>query len=597
MAGKTLDLTDVITKDELACEIARMWHEWDLRREKWKAEKVELRKFLFATDTSVTSNSSLPWFNKTHIPKLCQIRDNLVANYMASLFPKRKWLMWEGLRKEDEEPKKTEAIKDYMAYAISQRQFKDEITRLIYDYIDYGNPIGTAEWVDESTKHPDTGEIRVGYVGPQIKRLNPLDVVMNPIAPNARSSPKIIRTMMSLGEAKKFLESETKTQEQKELATAVWSYLLEVREKSHQYAGDFKEVDDYFTMDGFGSFKEYLGSAYIEILSFVGDIYDRHSDTLYEKHVIHVIDRHKVVYKEPHPVPSGELPYHHAGWRIRQDNIWAMGPLDNLVGMQYRIDHVENLKADLFDLTVFPPLKIRGMVEDFEWGPFERIYVGDEGDVELMSPKADILQANIEIQQYEQRMEEMAGSPREAMGFRSPGEKTAFEVQRLENAASRIFQAKIKQFEEQILEPLLNEMLALARTNLTTDTIRVIDDEFKSVGFREITQEDLSAQGRLKPVAARHFAEKAELTQNLNNLFNSALGADPAIKAHFSSKKMAEMLEELLGFEDFEIVQDFVRLSEEQDAQRLINAGQEQTAVEAVTPAGIAEDDFDDTEV
>jgi hypothetical protein len=28
-----------------------------------------------------------------------------------------------------------------------------------------------------------------------------------------------------------------------------------------------------------------------------------------------------------------------------------MGPLDNLVGLQYRIDHLENAKADALDLN------------------------------------------------------------------------------------------------------------------------------------------------------------------------------------------------------------------------------------------------------
>jgi hypothetical protein len=37
---------------------------------------------------------------------------------------------------------------------------------------------------------------------------------------------------------------------------------------------------------------------------------------------------------------------------------------------------------------------------------------------------------------YMNLMEEMAGAPKEAMGFRSPGEKTKYEVQRLESAAS-----------------------------------------------------------------------------------------------------------------------------------------------------------------
>jgi hypothetical protein len=29
-------------------------------------------------------------------PKLCQIRDNLYSNYTATLFPKRKWLVWDA---------------------------------------------------------------------------------------------------------------------------------------------------------------------------------------------------------------------------------------------------------------------------------------------------------------------------------------------------------------------------------------------------------------------------------------------------------------------------------------------------------------------
>ena len=48
-----------------------------------------------------------------------------------------------------------------------------------------------------------------------------------------------------------------------------------------------------------------------------------------------------------------------AGWRPRPDNLYAMGPLDNLVGMQYRIDHLENLKSDVFDQIAYPILKIR----------------------------------------------------------------------------------------------------------------------------------------------------------------------------------------------------------------------------------------------
>lgn len=593
MAGTTFDIDTILQKDALGKQISELWHQWDNSREEWKKEKVELRNFIFAIDTADTSNRELPWNNKTHIPKLCQIRDNLIANYMASLFPKRKWLMWEAGNEESLDKNKIDGIREYMFWAISQKEFKEEIAKLIADYVDYGNTLGTTSWVDTTSKLSN-GSLKPGYIGPRIKRLNPLDVVTNPISPSVNSSPKILRSLWTLGEAKKFIISETSTGEQRELAESVWQYIMDVRHKSHQYAGEWKEVDNFLNVDGFSNFRDYLGSNYVEVLSFYGDIYNPETDELLENHLVHVVDRHKVVFSAPIPFPTGEIPIRHSGWRVRQDNNWAMGPLDNLVGMQYRIDHVENLKADLFDLTIFPPVKVRGQVEDFEWGPMEKIYTDNEGDVDLMNPKAEILTANIEIQTYEQRMEEMAGSPKEAMGFRTPGEKTAYEVQRLENAASRIFQNKIKQFEEQILEPLLNDMLALAQQNLTSATIKVIDDEFKSEEFIKLTKEDISAVGRIKPIAARHFAEKAELIQNLNNLFNSAIGSDPEIKAHFSTIKMAQMLEELLGFEDYNIVQTNVRISEQAQAQSEMNAAVEQAGVEALTPAGIAEDDFDE---
>jgi len=593
MAGKTLDIRDIIVPDQLANEIANQWLTWETFRNSWKKQKVEIREYVFAVDTTHTSNESLPWNNKTHIPKLCQIRDNLIANYMATVFPKRKNVIWEGAGEDDETPEKSEAIRDYMGWAISQKEFKDEILKCISDYVDDGNTLVTTQWIDETTED-ENGLEKPGFVGPRPKRLNPFDVVLNPIAPSAKQSPKIVRSLWTMGEAKAVIDQMTKTVEEKEIAEGVWEYMLGVRDQASNYGGDFKEVDEYLQMDGFDSYRHYLGSNYVELLSFYGDFFDTEKKELLRNAFIVVVDRTKIIIKRQHPSRSGALPIHHAGWRIRQDNIWAMGPLDNLVGMQYRIDHVENMKADILDLTTYPPIKEKGIVEDYEWGPFERIRVDQDGDVELMSPKIDTQQVNIEIQLYETRMEEMAGSPKEAMGFRTPGEKTKYEVQRLENAASRIFQSKINQFEEQIIEPILNDMLALARDNLTETTIRVIDDEFKSVAFRNLTKEDLSAQGKLKPVAARHFAEKAEMVQNLNTFFSSPAYADPAVAMHFSGIRIAEAHEQLLEIEDFDIVAPYIRLSEQADAQRRANVNEEQVAVESQIPSGVTPDDFDD---
>jgi len=250
------------------------------------------------------------------------------------------------------------------------------------------------------------------------------------------------------------------------------------------------------------------------------------------------------------------------------------------------------MKADVFDLIAYPPVKIKGYVEDFTWGPMERIYVGDDGDVELLSPDVNTLNADTQIQILEMKMEEMAGSPREAMGFRTPGEKTKYEVQSLENAASRVFQHKIRHFEDHIIENILNAMLELARRNMTPTTIRAFDDTLKVATFSNLTKYDITGHGRLKPMASRHFAEKAAMLQNLTGFFNSPAGQDEEIKQHFSSIKLAQTMEKLLEIEQFKIVTPFIRISERADQAREQNNNEEQVLMEMQTPSGIAPGDF-----
>lgn len=587
---RVLQLNDILFPDQLGCEIANKFQEWDDYRANKKQEWRELYKYIYATDTRTTSNSTLPWKNTTTTPKLTQIRDNLYANYMASMFPKRKWLNWEGATQTDQNREKTQAIKAYMGYVIEHPGFKDTVSRLVLDYIDNGNCFVTVDWLDERME--TEAAIKTGYVGPVAQRVSPFDIVMDPTAPDFTRSPKIVRTLISLGELKKYLGKLSLNDGEREAYEELYNYLKEVRMRVSTFEGDLSVKDDFYAVDGFTSFRNYLTSGYAEILTFYGDLYDRETDALLENHIIQVVDRHKIIRKEVNPSDFGSTPLYHSGWRPRQDNLWAMGPLDNLVGLQYRIDHIENLKADFFDLIAFPPLKVKGYVEDFEWGPFEKIYVGDEGDVEVLESRHNPLQANMEIQILEQKMEELAGSPKEAMGIRTPGEKTAYEVQRLENAASRIFQAKITQFEEQVLEPLLNAMLELARRRMDETTVRVIDDELQVATFLNLTADDIIGAGRIRPVAARHFAERAERVQNLTAFANSGIGQDPMTQMHFSSIAMARLFEELLDLEGYGIIEPYIRLSEQAEAQQIQMQHEEDTMMGAQTATGM-EGDFD----
>jgi hypothetical protein len=133
------------------------------------------------------------------------------------------------------------------------------------------------------------------------------------------------------------------------------------------------------------------------------------------------------------------------------------------------------------------------------------------------------------------------------MGIRTAGEKTAFEVQTLQNAASRIFEHKTAHFERVFLEPILNAMLEISRRNMnTSDVIRTTDDASGLALFREITRDDITAKGKIVPVGARHFAERARRVQNLQQLYQLKL-QDPSVAAHMSGKEFARILAEELG--------------------------------------------------
>ena len=309
-------------------------------------------------------------------------------------------------------------------------------------------------------------------------------------------------------------------------------------------------------------------------MTFYGDIYDNDTNTFHKNRVITIVDRAYVILNEQNPNWLGKASIFHAGWRDRPDNLYAMGPLDNLVGMQYRIDHLENLKADVFDQIAYPIIKIRGDVEDFDFEPAARIYMGEEGDVGYLAPDPTALNADFQIQNLEAKMEMMAGAPREAMGIRSAGEKTAFEVQQLMTAAGRIFQHKTAHFERVFLEPILNAMLEAARRNMDiADTIRVLNEDTGLFFFEQITKEDIMANGKIVPMGARHFAERAQRVQNMTQLYQLKL-ADPSVAIHLSGKEFARILAEELG--EPALFGDNISVSEQLNSERIATEAQVQ---------------------
>ena len=581
----TIDVEEILTPDKYACLVSDLYTTWKSSRSEKEQEWAELRNYVFATDTTTTTNSQLPWSNKTTRPKLCQIRDNLHANYMAALFPNDNWLKWMPKDLTSASKEKRNMIEGYVAHKLRESKFKATVSRMVYDYIDYGNVFGDVEYVrDVYVAENEAGQKEevVRYIGPRAYRISPYDIVFDIRAGSFESSAKIIRSLLTYGDIERLVRTDPIW---KEVDTTV---LDRTRENRKTIGGskieDIKKQEG-FIADGFSSITSYYTSGLVEVLDFEGDLFNIETGEYLTNTRILVVDRAYVIYNKPIYNWLGRSSKQHAGWRLRPDNLMGMGPLDNIVGMQYRIDHLENLRADVFDEIAYPMYKIKGFVEDFELGPNERIYCGEEGDVEALRPDSTALQADFQIQQLEYAMEEMAGAPKQAMGIRTPGEKTAFEVQTLDNAAGRMFQQKIAYFEENFIEPLVNHFFEEGRRNLEgSEVIPFVNSEYGVTEFLTITKDDLKAKGRLVPMGARHFAAQAQLVQNLTSLANTGIYQDPAVQVHFSGLKMAEVIEEALNLQRYGIVQPNIRITEQADTQKLATAAEDDVTENALTP-------------
>ena len=176
-------------------------------------------------------------------------------------------------------------------------------------------------------------------------------------------------------------------------------------------------------------------------------------------------------------------------------------------------------------------------------------------------------------------MEKYAGAPSEAMGIRTPGEKTAFEVSQLQNASGRIFQEKITNFEIQGLERVLNAALETARRNMDgSELIRVMDTSIGAEKFMSVTQADITASGKLRPVGARHFAKQAQDLQNFIGIFNSPIG--PMIAPHTSGKALTSFVEDVTGLKGYDIFQYNIAVEEQKETQSAVNMAEDDLAVE-----------------
>lgn len=552
---RPVNITDYSDKKLVATTIADMWDQFNMSRvqamELWK----EVDLYRFATDTK-----SLPGGNNfdhaMHTPATHMIDEKLGSILNATAFPHEDWLGWKPLDVESSAVDKQKKVLGYLKKIHGVTKFTRTGKKSLDDLKAYGNTFLQTVFVNEQTT--ENGEVQAGYVGPKTFRISPYDIVFDPTAPSFDSSFKIVRQRMTVGEFALLAETYEEHMDAKEVER-----VLKRRSGAAEGAGSndyFK--DGQFVAQGFDSATAYYRSGYVELLWFYGSFFDETTLKVVPNRCIVVADFNTPimdVYKKESRIRKGS-------WKERPDNLWAQSPLEPIIGLNYMINHRENAKNDAIDRMIYPDHIYVGepeIIHDDVTGRRE-IWAPLNGDARDITPDASTLSYDGQIDRIEQTIMEAVGLPSDVLGFRSPGEKTAFEVQNLTEGAFRGFIDHVAQWEQDCLEKVVADQLAVAYENYTSVEKVLVEDEDGFLSTLEVTQDDLKANGTLLPMGARRFSRMLQQLAGIQSMSQTA----QLFAQHIDTYNLAKAIEQLSGLDDYDIIRRFAAVQEQGEMQK-----------------------------
>ena len=556
-------------KAQLAAEIALYKHEWNSARSSTCDMWAEIDGYIHATDTSMLEGGEF-FDHKTFIPVISEIHEDLIAIIYSTVFPHEDWLSWKGFDVKAIAQEKRRKLLSMIKQVHSLNGFSTTFRKVVDDLVRYGNCFVDVGFVNETQTEED--ETVSGYVGPKPIRISPYDIVFNPTAQEFDKTPKIITSLISTGEFKEFIEGLGETSE---IEDETLRLLLARRAGGGTDNSDAYKESQYIAA-GFGSIKEYYTSGMIELLWFYGDVFDDITQEIHKGRCIVVVDGNTVVYDAYKPKSK----LFKGSWKPRPDNLWSQGPLDNLVGINYMINHRENSKNDSIDSFANPDRAYVGDVEEiYDEVTGQTKYIMPEGgSVTDITPDATVLTYDNQIQMHMEMARRAARIPQQLTGFKTSGEKTAFEVQNLNDGAFRGFINKAMQFEEDVIERVVTSEIRVAKENFSTVINVLEEDEEGIISVLEVTEEDLSSNGKLIPFGARRFSRNLQQLAGLQNLTQGPMYQ--ILGKHFNTYDLARVWESLNGFENYQVIKKFAAIDEameEQEATTLAQQSMEQT--------------------
>lgn len=567
----------------LVTELVQDFTNMESGRAKWEAERRELLNYIDATDTRTTTNDKLPFKNSTTINKIAQLHQNISTSYIEHLMPNRDWVGFEAATSDDDTKEKRMAAINYVRGKAEASNIEGVLERLASDYTDSGIAIAHTHHVKEMSVDVE-GMAIPHYTGTIVERIDPYDFYYDVTASTLNRARKCIRSLYTIGSLKKeILESTSPL-----MSLEQFDELIKNRRSIRSTIGDGysgRRKFESLGKQGFGDVLNYINEGLVEVLRFFGDFYDEGTDELLDNYEIVVVDRKFIGRKESLSTWDDSQNLHASVWEFRKDSLAPMGPLNRIVGLQYKLDKRENFKEDLHDKFTSPTTVKIGDIREkgVKGGPNHEYTVEEGGDVKYLLPPSDVLRGDDQLPTILALMEDLAGAPKESIGQRTPGEKTKFEVQLLDQGQNKLFRRKVKKFERELLSPVLQDYLEQGRHHLdAADTIKSFDSELGMAEFTNITAQDLNSNGRMIARGATAFAEKANTLQNIIGLMNGGNVAQ-ILLPHMSRTKLFRAVEELADITKYDLFTFGVGLQDDAKLQRMAAKVEDSTQASALT--------------
>ncbi|AUR81825.1 coil containing protein [Vibrio phage 1.015.O._10N.222.51.E5] len=573
-----LDMLTKYTKpeDKFTDELLVDYNTMLTARNGWEEECRELKEFLDATDTSTTSSSDNEFANTVTIPKLGQIRTNLITNYLGHLFPNREWAQWVGGNTKEETVEFKNVIQGYVRSKLEHSEAETVLETVLEDWVETGLCCTRTRYVTELKDNLDETQTTL-YAGAKVRRIHPFNVVYDISADTLTEARKYIREVYSMGELQQMINEDKNSFLTQEQFDEIRTRRVELRNAFNSYKRQDSIKSKLAEDAGFGTLLNYYQGNTVEVILCYGNFYDLDTGELMQNYRITIVDQKEIVEKVALQNVDGGDDIALSVWQKRAGTLAPMSPLASIVGLQHKLDKLENTRADLFDNIANPDIIETGDVQYQPYAdgrPGGRYMVEEGGSVQPMRYDTVGLTADTQMIQTMQIMEEMAGAPRESAGFRTPGEKTKYEVQILDGAGSKVFMRKVRSFERDIIRSVLKSYLELGQRYMNVDDIvKVTDSEFNTEVFMSVTRDMLTGQGQILPRGASIMAEKANALQTLTQLSNTAIMQ--SIAPHVSQKRLARVVEELANLKEFNIIVPNIGIQEQMETQKLMAAEQQ----------------------